>query len=174
MTMVIASGNAIGGMVLVDMLVQEAKLADHFAALIGEECVADVLLGSKGGQHIHSIVADGKRDNAVTLEVRQALLQLDELRFAVGSPPGAAVEDHQGTPTVPNLVQIDVPAVLVRQDDVREALPNRRADCGEVDAKVEGGSHERSSFVVLKAGSLTLRGRPPSLFAAISFSCSAA
>ena len=95
----------------------------------------------------------------VTLKVRQTLLQLDELRFAVGSPPGAAVEDHQGTPTVPSLVQIDVLAVLVQQDDVRKAIPDRRANCSEVDAKVEGNSH-KCSFIVLWPDSLTVLGRP--------------
>lgn len=146
--MVIAFGNAIGGMVLVDVLVQETKLTDYLAALIREERVGDVLLGSKGGQHVHIIVTDGKRDNVVTLKVRQALLQLNELRFAVWSPPRTAVKDHQGTPTVPSLVQIDVPAMLVWQDDVWEALPNRRAHRGEVNTKIEGSSHKCSSFVV--------------------------
>jgi hypothetical protein len=65
------------------------------------------------------------------------------------SPPGTAVKDHQGTPTVPSLVQIDVPAMLVRQDDVREALPNSRANCSEVDTKVEASSHECFSFARL-------------------------
>ena len=144
--MVIAFGNAIGGMVPVDVLVQETKLTDHFAALIREQRVGNVLFGSKRSQYVHGIVADGKGDDVVALKVRQALLQLDELRFAVGSPPGSAMKDHQGTPAVPSPVQIDVPAMLVRQDDVGEALPNRRADRGEVDAKIEGTSHKCSSL----------------------------
>jgi len=45
--MVIAFGNAIDGMVLVYVLVQETKLTDHFAALIGEERVGDALLAAK-------------------------------------------------------------------------------------------------------------------------------
>jgi len=143
--MVIAFGNAIGGMVLVDTLIQQTKRSDHFAALISEQRVGDALFGSKRGQYVDCIVADGKRDNAVTLEVGQAFLQLDELRFAVGSPPGTAMEYHQCALTVPRLVQFDLPAVLVRQDDVRKALPNGRANCGEVDAKVELSSHKCSS-----------------------------
>jgi len=87
----------------------------------------------------------------VALEVRQAFLQLDELRFAVGSPPGTAVEDHQGAPTVPNLVEIDVSAVLVRQDDVGKALPDRRADCSEVDTELELSRHRCASPVVTYA-----------------------
>jgi hypothetical protein len=81
----------------------------------------------------------------MALKIRQALLQLDELRFAEGSPPGTAVKDHQRTPTIASLMQIDALTVLVGQDDVREALPNRWANRGEVDAKVEWSSHKCSS-----------------------------
>jgi len=141
----VAFGNAIGGMVLEDIFVEETEGADHFAALIRQECVGDVVLGSKGSQYVHGIVADGKGHDIMALKIRQTLLQLDELRFAEGSPPGTAVKHDQGTPTVADLVQIDVLAVLVWQDDVREALPNRRANLGEVDAKVDGDSHRGSS-----------------------------
>ena len=54
------------------------------------------------------------------------------------------MKDNQGTPTVTGLVQVDVLTVLVRQNDVREALPNCRANRGEVDAKVEGSGHKCS------------------------------
>src|SRR5262249_52217810 len=90
----VAFGNAIGGMVLEDIFVEEAEFADHLAALIREEGVGDVLLGSKGGQYVHSIVADGKRHDTMALKVRQTLLQLDELRLAEGSPSGTAMKDH--------------------------------------------------------------------------------
>jgi hypothetical protein len=54
------------------------------------------------------------------------------------------VKDDQGTPTVTGLVQVDALTMLVRQDDVREALPNCRANRGEVEAKVEGCGHKCS------------------------------
>jgi hypothetical protein len=54
------------------------------------------------------------------------------------------VQDNQGTPTFTGLVQVDALTVLVWQDDVREALPNYRANPGEVDAKVEGSGHKCS------------------------------
>jgi hypothetical protein len=103
-----------------------------------------VLFGGKSRQHVHGVVADGKRHDVVALKVWQALLQLHELRFAEGSPSGTAVKDDQSPPTVTGLVQVDALTVLVRQDDVREALPNRRANRGEVDAKVEGSGHKCS------------------------------
>jgi hypothetical protein len=80
----------------------------------------------------------------VALKVWQAFLQLHELRFAERSPAGTAVKDDQGTPAVTGLVQVNALTVLVWQDDVRETLPNCRANPGEVDAKVEGGGHKCS------------------------------
>jgi hypothetical protein len=142
--MLVAFGNAVSGMVLEDLLVEETESTDDGAALIREEGIGDVLFGGKSGQHVHGVVADGKRHDVVALKVWQALLQLHELRFAEGSPAGTAVKDDQGTPTVTGLVQVDALTVLVRQDDVREALPNCRANCGEVDTKVEGSSHKCS------------------------------
>jgi len=81
----------------------------------------------------------------MALIIRQTLLQLDELRFTEGSPPGTTVKDHQGPPTVAGLVQIDVLTVLVRQGNVGEVLSNCRADLSEVNAKVEGSRHAYSS-----------------------------
>jgi hypothetical protein len=134
--MLVAFGNAVSGMVLEDMLVEETEGTNDGAALIREESIGDVLFGGKSGQHVHGVVADGKRHDVVALKVWQALLQLHELRFAEGSPAGTAVQDNQGTSTVAGVMQVDALTVLVRQDDVREALPNCRANRGEVDAKV--------------------------------------
>jgi hypothetical protein len=131
-------------MVLEDTLVEETEGTDDDAALIREEGIGDVLFGGKSGQHIYSVVADGKKHDVVALKVWQALLQLHELRSAEGSPAGTAVQDDQGTPTVTGLVQVNTLTVLVRQDDVWEALPNCRANPGEVDAKVERSAHKCS------------------------------
>jgi hypothetical protein len=65
-------------------------------------------------KHVHSIVADGEDRDVLAREVGEAVLQLDELRFAEGSPAGAAMEHHQGTATSSDLVQIDGLAMLVR------------------------------------------------------------
>jgi hypothetical protein len=142
--MLVAFGDAIRGMVLEDMLVAETEGTDDGAALIREEGIGNVLFGGKSGQHVHGVVADGKRHDVVTLKVWQTLLQLHELRFAKGSPCSTAVKDDQGPPTVTDLVQVNALTVLIRQDDVREALPNCRANRGEVDTKVEGSSHKCS------------------------------
>jgi hypothetical protein len=87
------------------------------------------------GQYGHRIVADCEDGNALSLEVRHALLQLHELRLTVGSPAGAAIEEDQGAPAGPDLVEIDGVAVLVGQYDVRESGADRGADPGEVDPR---------------------------------------
>src|SRR5215831_7498580 len=112
--MLVAFGDAVSGMVLEDMLIEETEGTDDGAALIREESIGDVLFDGKSGQHVHGVVADGKWHDVVALKVCQALLQLHELRFAEGSPSGTAVKDDQGTPTVTGLVQVDALTVLVR------------------------------------------------------------
>jgi len=92
-------------------------------------------------QHLHGIVADGKKGNVLALEVRQGTLQLNELGLAKGSPTGATVENHQRASVAPRLVKRHPIAVLVRQRDVRETFPNGRANAAEVDAKIRNCSH---------------------------------
>jgi hypothetical protein len=99
------------------------------------------MLFGEAAQHIDGIVADGKNRDVLAREVGQAALQLDELRFAEGSPAGAAMEHHQGAATGAGLVQIDALAMLVRYNDVGEAFPNGRADLVEVDPKIRDSGH---------------------------------
>jgi hypothetical protein len=146
-------------MVLEDMLVEQTEGTDDGAALISEESIGDVLFGGKSGQHVHGVVADSKKHDVVALKVWQALLQLHELRFAEGSPAGTAVQDDQGTPTITSLVQVDTLTMLVRQDDVREALPNCRANRGEVEAKVERSGHKCSLTEVSSRTNYRMRVR---------------
>jgi hypothetical protein len=51
-------------------------------------------------------------------------LQLDQLRLAVRSPDGAAVEYDDRVPAPAALVQIHQLATLVRKVNVREHLPD--------------------------------------------------
>ena len=129
---------------LVHLLVQHPQLPDDLAALVGEQREGDAVGTGKAGQHVHRVVADAKDGDVVPREVGQVPLQFDQLRLAERSPRGTAVEDDQSPPPVAGLVQIDALAVLIWQDDVREALPNRRAKCGAVDATVHGSRHKCS------------------------------
>ena len=129
---------------LVHLLVQHPQLPDDLAALVGEQREGDAVGTGKAGQHVHRVVADAKDGDVVPREVGQVPLQFDQLRLAERSPRGTAVKDDQSPPPVAGLVQLDTLAVLIGQDDVREALPNRRATRGAVDATVHGSRHKCS------------------------------
>ena len=72
--MLVAFGDAVSGMVLEDMLVEQTEGTDNSAALIREEAIGDVLFGGKRGQHVHSVIADGKGHDVVARKVWQTLL----------------------------------------------------------------------------------------------------
>ena len=137
-------GNAVGCMLLVDMLVQQTERAHHCASLIGEERIGNPIRVGKPTEHVYSIIADGEDGDVRAHEVGQAPLQLDELRLAEGSPTGAAVEHHQGPPGATHLMEIYGMAMLIRQEDVGEALPNRGADPAKINAEVRDGRHRHS------------------------------
>jgi len=65
-------------------------------------------------------------------EIGDALLQLDELRFAVGSPPRAAVEDNQGRASGAGGVEVDDAPALIRKADVGEAIAQAGADRAKI------------------------------------------
>jgi hypothetical protein len=54
------------------------------------------------------------------------------------------VKNHESTATMARLVEVDRLAVLIRQDDIGEALPYRWADVAKVNAKVHSAGHRRS------------------------------
>jgi hypothetical protein len=73
-------------------------------------------------EHIDRIVAYGEERNALLAERRGDLLQLNELRFAIGSPPRAAIEDDERRPAGAGGVEIHNGAGLIRETDLREPL----------------------------------------------------
>ena len=77
----------------------------------------------------------------LAFEIRQAALQLHELRLAKGSPASAAVENHQGATSASRLVEIDRGPVLVREDHVREAFSYGRPDLAEINTKIRDHGH---------------------------------
>lgn len=133
--MLVAGLDAVSAVLLVDVIVGEAQLANDAAALIRKERVGDAILIGEAGQRLDRVVADGEGGVAVGRQLGLDLLQLDELRFAEGSPLGAAVEHDHGPPAGPRRVEVDVPARLVRQPDVRETLADLGPDRGKLEDK---------------------------------------
>ena len=68
----------------------------------------------------------------MAVELSLDLLQLNELRFAVGSPGRTAVEDHQGTPPATPAMQPDLNSVGVGKLEFGKRLANGRPNPGVV------------------------------------------
>jgi hypothetical protein len=58
-------------------------------------------------------MANREHRDLLTFEIRQAALQLDELRFAKWSPTGAPVKHDQGSTAASGLMDLDGIAMLV-------------------------------------------------------------
>jgi hypothetical protein len=137
--------DAICRMLLVNALVQESELVDDLTALIGQQGIGDAVLVGKPTQDLDGVITDGKDGDVMALEIRQATLQLDELRPAKRSPFGAAMKDHERATARPDLVQTHRLAMLIREDHVGEMRPHSGADAGEIDAKIRDRRHRCSS-----------------------------
>src|SRR5688572_25586289 len=104
------------------ILVQDAELPDHAAAVIGEQRVIDTVLLRERLQTGLRVIRDPQDRIAGALELPMDALQLDQLHLAVGSPDRTAVEgDDRATPGAIR-VKIDFLAALIRQANVRKDL----------------------------------------------------
>ena len=126
--MPVARGPSVEGLLRCNFRVFEAESPDGDAALIREERVGDAVAIGKTGQGADRVVAQREDGVAGGFELRQALLQLDELRPTVRSPIGAAVEGDQRSAVGPCCVQVDRLAVLVRQHHIGEPFAHGWAD----------------------------------------------
>ncbi len=124
--------DAVGRVVFLDPLVEEAEATHHVAAFVGEQGKGDGLLVREGPEHRHRVVAHGEERDPGGFDPGENLLQLDQLRLAERSPVRAAVEDDEGPPATSRGVQVHRDAMLIRQDDLREARALARADGREV------------------------------------------
>jgi osmoprotectant transport system ATP-binding protein len=111
--------------------VQDAELADHAAALVGEERVGDAVRLRERGEPALVVVADREERVARVSERRGDPLQLDQLRLAVRSPPRAAVEHDERAPRAARGMQVDERAVLVGEPHVGEARADRRTEVAD-------------------------------------------
>ncbi len=93
-------------------------------------------------QNFGRVVADPDQADAATVELSLDLLQLNELRFAVGSPSRTSVKDHQGTPPATPAMQPDQISVGVGKLEVRKRFANGRPNPGVVRL-----GHERATWI---------------------------
>ena len=104
------------------IFVEDAELADDGTSLVGEQGVADAVRRRELAEAGLMVVADREEGVARALKVVSDPLQLDQLRLAIRSPPGAPVEhDHRPSPAARG-VQVHDGAALIRQPDIGKAV----------------------------------------------------
>jgi hypothetical protein len=118
--------------IFLDTLVQKPELSDHVTALIGQQRKRDSVLLGKGSEDLDRVIADREQGNAIGIERRPYVLQLDQLRAAERSPVGAAVENDEGLARPSLGVEIDHSTALIGQPDLGKSLALVRPDLREV------------------------------------------
>jgi hypothetical protein len=116
----------------VQVVVQHPQVANDPAAHIGQQRIRDPLLCREPGQRLYRVVTDRKQRDLGAVEIRGDLLQLDELRFTVRSPPRAAVEDHKRPAAPSRLLKAHRDSGLIRQRDVGKPRSDRRTLSGQL------------------------------------------
>ena len=88
-------GDAVKGQALGNVGVEDSVSANHLAALVRQHRVGDPMGCREAGQDVGRIVTDAGELDPICLQRFVIVLQLDELRAAVGSPVGAAHKYQQ-------------------------------------------------------------------------------
>ena len=109
------------------ILVEDTDLADDDASHIRQQRVRDAVLGGEFAQALLRVIADREERISRTLERSGDPLQRDQLRLAIGSPPGAAVKDDDRSPDPTHGVQVHRGAVLVGETDIGKGIADARA-----------------------------------------------
>ena len=117
------------------ILIEDAEIADDRASLVGQQRIGDAVLRGELGEAGLIVVADREQRIARALKVVSDPLQLDQLRLAIRSPPGASVEHDHRPSRAPRGVQVHDGAALIRQPDIGKAV----ADLGAALAVVHWG-----------------------------------
>ncbi len=111
--------------------IQDAEAFDHFGPFVRQERKRDTTCRGKRLQGRRWIVADGCQPDAALLEIGCTLLQLHELRLAVGSPISGSEEHEHRTVGSEHGLQRLRAAVLVDQGEIWNARANLRAQLVE-------------------------------------------
>lgn len=111
-------------MVRGDVRIEDAKGPDDLGFRIGEGGNCNVLPLGEVRQNLDRIIGDDGNAQALAAEPVRVLLQLDELRLAVGSPIRGAVEDNRGTLWPADRVEVPHLAKLVNGPEAGGFLSN--------------------------------------------------
>ena len=80
------------------------------------------------GEHRHRVVADCDQTEPLAVDVIEAALQLDELRFAIRSPIGRAEEDKNRALRSHQRFQRPCASGLIGQSERRNSRADLRSD----------------------------------------------
>ena len=123
-----------GCVVGLQLSVQQTQFGDDAAAHIGQKREVDPLGRGKVPQHLLRVIADSDQRDAGADQLAVYLLQLNELRLAVGSPLGASIEHNQGTTACPPSVEGNRLTASIGELDLRKGGANGGPDLGQVSA----------------------------------------
>ena len=118
-------GHPVPGRTFRDVGIQDAKLPDGCAVRIREQRVRDLKPFGKRRQRFHRIITDRIDLDAVLLKTGEVVLQLHELRLAIPSPGGTAVEQDKGLSSAIRLVPDEL-AMLVHECELRDGFSDCR------------------------------------------------
>ena len=91
--------DAVNSVILLQVLIDEAELANYAAPLVRQQRETNAVLVCEATENLDRIVADGEQGDSLRFEVAEYLLQLNQLRLTERSPLGTAVENYQSPPT---------------------------------------------------------------------------
>ena len=123
-------GDAEGKAIRLDGLVQEPVGANGLRTQIAEQREGDPLPRGELRQDLRRIVTDSRKPDFALVQFRQIALQLDQLRFAVGSPIGRPVENDDRSVFFGQRSEGARTAALVRQRKPGDHGSDRRAPLG--------------------------------------------
>ncbi len=104
------------------ILIEDAEIADDRASLVGQQRIGDAVLRRELGEAGLIVVADREERIARALKVVSDPLQLDQLRLAIRSPPGASVEHDDRAPRAARGMQVHDGAALIGQSDIGKVV----------------------------------------------------
>jgi hypothetical protein len=96
------------------------------------------VLLAKGGDDLDGVIADGDNAQPLRLDLSEMTLQLDQLRFAVGSPIRGSDEDQHRTLGPHDRTQVPHRPVLIFQVEIRNLLPYLRPELGDLELFLRG------------------------------------
>jgi hypothetical protein len=99
---------------------------------IRQEGKRDSVAAGKAAQDLPRVIGDRRQSETVLAEFLDPALQLDELRAAERSPIRRSEEHQHGAARPHDRFQIAGAAGVIRQAEIRDALPDLRPEPGDV------------------------------------------